>query len=242
VSARDERPLRAVPRPLLATLAAALALQIAWQAAQPKPVASARALPAPPTVAALRIASLGEPLPLAQMMMLYLQAFDNQPGISIPFRELDYGRVIEWLAAALALDARASYPLLVASQVYAQVPDEARTRMMFEFVYRQFLRDPDRRWRWLAHAALVAKHRLKDQSLALFYAREIARLAPAAPGWARQMHIFILEDLGEIESAKILLGALLSTGEISDEHELHFLTGRLQAMQNAGKSTPATNN
>ena len=215
---------------------------MAWQASQTRPIARAQALPTPPPVAVLRIASIGEPLPLAQMMSLYLQAFDNQPGVSIPFRELDYERVIQWLAAALALDPLANYPLLMASQVYAQVPDEARTRRMFDFVYQQFLRDPDRRWRWLAHAAIAAKHRLHDQTLALFYAREIARLAPAAPAWARQMHIFVLEDMGEIESAKILLGALLSTGEISDEHELRFLTGRLQAMQSAGKSTPATKN
>jgi hypothetical protein len=242
VIARDERPMRSVPRAVVAMLAATLALQVGWQSAQPRPVASARALTAPPGVAALRIACLGEPVPLAQLMTLYLQAFDNQPGVSIPFRELDYRRVTQWLATILALDPIGQYPLLLASQVYAQVPDQARTRTMFDFVYEQFRRDPNHRWRWLAHASLVAKHRLKDPSLALLYAREIARLAPDAPGWARQMHIFVLEDLGEIESAKILLGALLNSGEIRDEHELRFLTERLEAMQNAEKSTPSSKN
>ena len=242
MSPRDSRPLRAVPRAVLAALATTLLLQVAWQSTQPRPVARAHALAEPPAVAALRIASLGEPVPLAQLMTLYLQAFDNQPGISIPFRDLDYQRVMQWLTTILALDPVGQYPLLMASQVYSQVPDPARTRMMFDFVYQQFLRDPNRRWRWLAHATIVAKHRLKDPALALAYAREIARLAPAAPGWARQLHIFILEDMGELESAKVLLGALLSTGEITDEHELRFLTDRLHSMQNAEKSTPATKN
>ena len=237
---RDERPLRAVPSLVLVVLAAALALQVIWQSSQPRPRARAQMLPAPPTLALSRTASLGEPVPFAQLMTLYLQAFDNQPGISIPFRELDYQRVIEWLATILALDPIGQYPLLLASQVYAQVPDPARTRAMFDFAYQQFLRDPNRRWRWLAHASLVARHRLKDPALALFYAREIARLAPTAPGWARQMQIFALEDLGEIESATILLGALLSSGEIRDEHELRFLTERLEAMQTVGKSTSAS--
>ena len=205
-------------------------------------MARAEALDAPPAVSTLRIASLGEPVALAQLTTLYLQAFDNQPGISIPFRELDYRRVIEWLTAILGLDPLGQYPLIMASQLYAQVPDQARTRLMFNFVYEQFLIDPNRRWRWLAHAALAARHRLNDQALALHYAREIARLAPEAPGWARQMHIFVLEDMGEIESAKILLGALLSSGEVRDEHELHFLADRLQALENAGKSsTPSKN-
>ena len=112
--ARDERPITAVPGAVLALLAAALALQIAWQSMQPKPVARAAALDAPPAVAVLRIASLGEPVALAQLTTLYLQAFDNQPGISIPFRELDYGRVTQWLAAILALDPIGQYPLLMA--------------------------------------------------------------------------------------------------------------------------------
>ena len=240
--ARDERALTAVPRAVGLALLAALVLQIAWQWAQPKPVASAAALTAPPPLAALRVASIGEPVVLAQLITLYLQAFDNQPVISIPFRALDYRRVTQWLATLLDLDPLGQYPLLMASQVYSQVPDQARQRMMFDFVHEQFLRDPDRRWRWLAHATIMAKHRLNDSALALNYADEIARRAPAAPSWARQMRIFILEDIGELESAKILLGGLLAGGEIKDEHELHFLTERLEAMKNAEKPSPATKN
>jgi hypothetical protein len=202
-----ERPLSAVPRAVWLALLAALILQIAWQWAQPKPVASAVALSAPPPVAALRVAGLGEPVVLAQLMTLYLQAFDNQPGISIPFRDLDYRRVTQWLETILALDAAGQYPLLMAAELYSQ-------------------------------AAIIAKHRLHDDQLALRYARDIVRLAPAAPGWARQMHIFILEDIGEVESAKILLGGLLASGEIKDERELHFLTERLEDLKNAEKSSP----
>lgn len=240
--ARDERPLRAVPRIVTATLLAALLLHVMWQAAQPTPVARAEALGAPPTLPVLRIAGAGEPVALAQLMTLYLQAFDNQPGISIPFRNLDYRRVIQWLDAILGLDPHGQYPLLLASHVYSQVPDAARERMMLDFVNEQFLRDPNTRWRWLAHATIMAKHQLKDDALALSYAREIARLAPSAPDWARQMHIFILEDLGELESAKILLGGLLASGEIHDDHEVRFLTERLDAMETAEKSLPASKN
>ena len=116
--ARDERPLAAVPAMVFAMLITALGLQITWQAAQPRPVARAEALKAPPAVPVLRVASLGEPVALAQLMTLYLQAFDNQPGISIPFRELDYRRVIEWLETILALDPATQYPLLMATHLY----------------------------------------------------------------------------------------------------------------------------
>ena len=241
--ARDERPLSAVPRAVAVALAAALAAQLAWQAAQPRPVARAETLAAPPPMPVLRVLSLGEPVALAQLMTLYLQAFDNQPGISIPFRDLDYPRVAQWLDAILGLDPLTQYPLLMASQLYAQVPDPARTRFMFDLVYQRFLEDPNRRWRWLAHAALISKHRLKDLPLALRYAREIAQRAPAAPAWARQMHLIVLEDMGEIESAKILIGGLLDSGEIKDIYELRFLLNRLEELKKKAEksSLPSKN-
>jgi len=211
---------------------------VAWRALQPRPDARAVALGAPPAPALLRPLALGEPIALAQLLTLYLQAFDNQPGVSIPFLELDYARVVAWLGTILELDPVGQYPLLMASQVYAQVPDAARQRQMCEFVRNQFDRDPDRRWRWLAHCAVMAKHRLGDTRLALSYADAIARSARRAPNWARQMRIFILEDLGELEAAKILLGGLLASGEVQEPKEIHFLMERLKALEAAEKASP----
>lgn len=231
-----------MPRGVIAALITALALQIGSQWLQSKPVARAEALEAPPATGALRVASLGEPVALAELTTLYLQAFDNQPGISVPFRELDYDRVIRWLTAIIDLDPAGQYPLLLASQVYLQVPDPERQRRMSAFVYEQFLRAPNERWRWLAHVSIMAKHRLHDDKLALRYASDITRLAQWAPPWARQMQIFILEDIGEIEAARIMLGGLLVEGRITDEHEVRFLTERLEELKNVEKQTKSSKN
>ena len=125
----------------------------------------------------------------------------------------------------------------MASHLYAQVPDEMKQRYMLDWVYRKFGDDPERRWRWLAHATLMAKHRLRDNALALRYAEGIARLASGAPSWARQMHVFIREDMGEVESATILLGGLLATGEIKESSEIRFLTERLEQMKKAAENS-----
>jgi len=142
-----------------------------------------------------------------------------------------------WLDTALALDPAAQYPLMMASQLYGQVNDEARRRSMCEFVHRAFMERPDARWRWLAHCAVMARHRLKDMPLALRYAEDIASRAGKASAWARQMRIFLLEDMGEVERATVLLGGLLAGNEITDSKELHFLTGQLERLKNVGKST-----
>jgi hypothetical protein len=45
------------------------------------------------------------------------------------------------------------------------------------------------------------------------------------------MQIFVLEDIGEIESAKVLIGGLLESGTITDPQELQFLMNRLKEIE-----------
>jgi len=229
----DERPLADVPGIVWLALAVALAAQITWRSASPRPAMAAADLPPAPSVASLRLAALGEPEALARLSMLYLQAFDYGGTNTSPYSRLDYGRLVAWLDAIVALDPRSDYPLFAAARVYADSPDPARTRLALEFIYRQFLADPDRRWASLAHAALVAKHRLKDLPLARRYAAAIDRYtrAPDVPLWARQMEVFILEDMNELDAARILLGGMLASGNIKDPQEAQFLARHLKDLE-----------
>jgi hypothetical protein len=165
--------------------------------------------------------------------MLYLQAFDYSGANQRPYRRLDYTRLVGWLDAILALDPRSEYPLFAAARIYAEIPDPAKSRLVLEFIYRQFFADPDHRWPWLAHAALLAKHRLNDLPLARRYAAAVDRYtrSPDVPVWARQMEIFILEDMNELEAARIMLGGLLASGRIKDPAEARFLAQRLEELE-----------
>ena len=237
---RDERPLATVPFGIWGALGALLAVQIAWQTARHPGTPAAADLPPPPRPGALRIASFGEPQAAARVAMLYIQTVDFSAGQALPYRNLDYPRLIGWLTAILELDPRGDYPLFSAARIYAEVPDPERARIALEFVYQAFLRDPNRRWPWLAHAALLAKHRLNDLALARRYAAAIDRHATAAdvPLWAKQMEIFILEDMNELEAAKIMIGGLLASGTLRDPAEARFLAQRLEELEKrlAGKS------
>lgn len=233
-----ERPIASVPKAALFLLALALCLQLAWHFMWPAKPPSAQDLPQAPSASALQLASVGEPIALAKMLMLYLQAFDSQPGLQLRYRQLDYGHVQNWLARMLALDPKGQYPLFAASQLYGGIPDQSRQRQMFDFVYQQFFIDPNHRWPWLARAAIVAKHGLKDLPLARKYAQAIRlhTTGSEVPSWAKQMEIFILEDMNELQSAKILLGGLVNSGQISDLHEMRFLKERLNAMEQLGRT------
>jgi hypothetical protein len=233
-----QRPISAVPRVLLALLALGLAAQLALKAAAPPPKASAEELPPAPGIGALRLASFGDPVALAKALMLYLQAFDYQSGTRVPYRDLDYDRLEAWLARILELDPQGQYPLLAAARLYAEVPVDSKQRSMLEFIYREFLRDPNRRWPWLAHATVIAKHRLHDLPLARRYAHAIQQYAVAenVPLWAKQMEAFILEDMNELEAARLVIGGYLQAGNIKDPAELKFLEEHLKQLELRARS------
>lgn len=237
---RDERGIRYVPPATIVLLLVTLAAQVALHTLQAPATARVRPLPEPPRAALAAALGFGDRVTIAKLTMLWLQSFDNQPGVSLAFAELDYSRLIGWLDVILEVDGQAQYPLLAASRIYAEVPDRARASAMLDFVERAFLEDPNRRWPWLAHAVYVAKHRLHDGERALRYATTLATHAsgPDVPGWARQMRIFVLEDMGEIEAAKVLLGGLLDSGRITDPHELWFLSQRLAELEARDRDTP----
>ena len=227
------RAVSAVPGWIRWLLAAAMATQVASQFAQRSHAPSAADLPHAPSAQALRLASLGEPAALARLAMIWLQAFDSSGDNAIPYRQLDYARLVAWLRAILATDSRSEYPLFAASRIYAENADPAKARLILDFIHEEFAADPNRRWPALAHAALLAKHRLHDLPLARRYAAAIQQLATddSIPLWARHMEVFILENMNELEAAKVMLGGLLAAGRIRDPEERRFLQGRMEELE-----------
>jgi hypothetical protein len=217
----------------LAILLLALCAQLAWSAYRPVLQDRQRHLPQAASVDVLRVASGGDELALSRLLLLWLQAFDAGPDGGLPLAALDYHALRSWLGAAADLDARSRYPLLAASQVYAAVEDPVRVRVMLDFVRERFLREPDRHWPWLAHAALTARHRLHDLPLALQYARELrSHTAPGTlPLWATQLEAWFAQDLNELDSARALIGGLIASGRIRDPGELRLLERRLQELE-----------
>ena len=176
---------------------------------------------------------MGEPALVARIAMLYLQSFDYHATNALPYRKFDYVTLSTWLRSIQSLDPLSGYPLFSAARVYAEVADAAKQRVMLDLIYDQFLFDPDRRWPEAAQAAMIAKHRLKDLLFALKFAHAIGSFAKAAdvPLWAKQMGLFILEDMNEIDAARIMLGGLIANGQVNDPVEIQFLQRRLKLLE-----------
>ena len=87
-----ERPLHDVPLAVIILLLLSFGVQLMWHSQQDPIVAKAEDLPAPLSSQSYAMSSLGEPVAMAKLLNLWLQAFDNQPGLSLSFHQLDYQR------------------------------------------------------------------------------------------------------------------------------------------------------
>ena len=66
--------------------------------------------------------------------------------------------------------------------------------------------------------------------LALSYASDLTEHARGkqVPAWARDMTVIVLEEMGELEAARLLIGGLIHEGRVTDKNELRYLHRKLQ--------------
>ena len=232
----EYKPLRSVSPLLWGVVSLMLAAQLGFHALQGAPKISSRdlQLSEPWSGNILNMMALGDASVLGRVLMLNLQSFDNQQGVSISFNDIDYDKLGQWLDSIVALDERAEYPHFSAAKIYASVNNKERRIKMVSWVRRHFKDAPNERWEWMAYMTNLAKHILKDDALALEMSREIRELTTQGevPGWTRQLEVFFLENANEYEASASLLANLLDAGEVTDPVEFSFLLDRLQDIIN----------
>ena len=210
-----------------------LALQFRFSSAHERTWSANASIGKPPDHLLLNLLSFGEQRATAYGMMLYLQSFDAQAGRALSIRSLDLNASNAWFESAMQIAPGQAYPLFLAARIYAEsAPPPVRAEML-ELIYRHFFKAPNERWPWLAHAAYIARHEMQDLALATRYARAIREYSTAAsvPRWARDLEIFMLASNNQIEAAQLLLGALIDSGQITDQRELQAMTERLQQLR-----------
>jgi len=182
-------------------------------------------LPDVPSESAMNLLVASDKAFAYRVLILWLQQFDVQAGQYISYQSMDYEKLIHWLQTLNKLELTSQYPLLLATRVYSRVADTNKTRMMLEYVFKEFQTNPGKNWRWLAEASITAQHKLKDLPLALKFATALAEEKnPDIPLWAKDIRLIILENLGEFEQIKLLVGGLLANKTIMDPNEIRFLS------------------
>lgn len=231
---RGERPLAQLPRLLLLAFVLLLGVQLfVHYRAQRQLAAIYQPLASPLEVDIYRGLSMGSQQLTGYLLALRLQLHDNQVGRHFSYSLIDYRALVDWLDRITELSQGTEYPMLLASRIYSATGDPGRLRQILAFIERRFDDDPQKHWRRLAEACVLAKHRLGDLELALSLAEKLA-LQPAGvqmPQWARDFRFLLLAELNELEAAIAIIQAMLETGSIQDPDELLFLQEKLLEYQ-----------
>ena len=249
VSAAPPPVARTRMRAAWSALAALLALQVVVARHAPETWRLENSAGRAPPAAAMRIASLDEPVLAGYVSALYLQGYDAQAGALLPLRTADFPAIRGWLELAFTLNPHSSYPVMLAAFDYsetAHLQDELahasvpQAPAILDFVERSFQAEPGAHWRWLAHAAWVSRYVLHDDTRAMAEARLLRAAPPGAdiPPWARELDTFVLGRHDPMEARRALLGGLAAGTKDTPQRDLDRLAGRIAAMETLPGSKP----
>ncbi|CAA6605605.1 conserved exported hypothetical protein [Rhodospirillaceae bacterium LM-1] len=201
-----------LPHPATWALLAMLAAQLLVWAWGRGMYANEEITPPPPPALSLKLAAMGDDQFLFRSLGLHLQNFGDTGGQVTPLADYDYQRLYGWFLALDGLDPLSDYVAVIAAQYYGLTPKNEDVRHVVAYLRAHAAKDYASNWRWLAHAVYLARHRMKDNVLALEVARELAGLPiPDLPPWTRAMPAYAMADLGEREAAIALLVAIMAT-------------------------------
>jgi hypothetical protein len=198
----DERRLSSLPMRALLSVVALAFLQI-YIAYLLRHVDAKRDYLAPvPSKVALDAMAFGDRGFLHRVYAMDVQNAGDTGGRIVPIRNYDFGRVVGWLEVLQQLDVRSDFAIGMADGYFGQTQDVRNVAPIVRFMMRDVATNPQKKWRWLYGAIYLARHRLRDNGLALEVARQLASYKfPGIDPWAGMTPAFILEDEGDYKGA-----------------------------------------
>lgn len=216
--------MRGLPRNALIAVLVAFALQAAFWSQTRSLRAGWEGVPPAPSTEVARALALGDGQFLYRAVTFSLQNMGDEGGRVTPLKDYDYQRLGRWFALLDRLDRKSSYLPVLAGYYFSQTPKTDDVRVVVGYLASIAARDPERNWRWLAHAVYLARHRVDDMKLALDLAFRLAALdVPGLPIWTKQMPAFVLAEVGDKEAARDVMEVILETDPNLTPEETNFM-------------------
>ncbi len=147
-----------------------------------------------------------------RMISVMLQNFGDTGGRVTPLEDYDFDDLTRWLRLSSMLDPESSFTPYLAALYFGGVQKPSMLPPLLEYLSDAGQRPGGENWRWLAHAAYLARFRMKNMDLALKYARQLAALPGDQPVWTRQMPGFILNSTGNKDEALEIMVKIIKEG------------------------------
>ena len=161
-------------------------------------------VPDVPGKAAVKALSFGDEEFYFRLLGMDLQNAGDTFGRFTELYKYDFKKLHAWFTLLDALDAQSDFIPFLASYYYSETQHIKDTRYVVDYLYEHSAWRPKEKYWWLAQAAYIAQHKLKDEDLALKVASPLEH-AEGAPLWVRELPAFVHEKRGEMDDAKVLL-------------------------------------
>jgi hypothetical protein len=212
---------------LYALLIGCLILNIAlWQYSHRQKVRWPN-VPKPPAELSLRASFLGDAMLAYRVWALALQNFGSSGGYNAPLKDYDYNYIGAWLDTLDSLDPNSDFAPFLAAYFFSGSQDaQGHLPIIIAYLEKAGSRPEGEKWRWLAQAMYLARHKLKDMDEALRLSRKLGDMyRPGMPAWTLQTEALITNEIvGDKEAAYVLLKAMLATeAEHMQGPEVNFM-------------------
>lgn len=170
-------------------------------------------VPKPPSELNLTSSFFGDTALAYRVWALALQNFGNAGGAFTPLKDYNYQYVGEWLDRLDGLDPQSNFAPYLASYYFgaSQSPKE-QLPYIIAYLEKIGTRPEGEKWRFLAQAVYLARHKMQDMPEALRLAKKLSSIyRPGMPAWTKQMEVLITNEVGDKEAAYILMKSILAT-------------------------------
>lgn len=188
-------------------------------------------VPPVPSVRTSTLMTLGDTQLAYRSGALTLQMLGDGGGRVVPLKEYDYQKLGQWFDVLDTLDPAADHVPMIAAYYFGASRVPSDIAVIVNYLGRIGDNPVGQKWRWLGHAAYLARHRLDNMDLALDIAYKLARIQPAdgkpLPIWARQMPAFLLNAQGDKQTSRDLIEQMLSSADDLHPNEVNFMKAYL---------------
>ncbi len=188
-------------------------------------------VPPVPTARTAEMGALGDAQFSYRSGAMTLQVLGDTGGEITPLKEYNYARLGDWFGVLSALDPASDHIPMIAAYYFGATRVPQDVKVIVDYLAVVGDSPVGQKWRWLAHAAYLARHRLNDMDRAIELAYRLARITPLdgkpLPVWARQMPAFILNAQGEAQASRRLIEQMLLTDTGMHPNEINFMAAYL---------------
>lgn len=188
-------------------------------------------VPPVPSAQASILMTLGDRQLAYRSGALTLQTLGDGGGRVVPLKEYDYHKLGQWFDVLDALDPASDHVPMIAAYYFGATHVPSDVAVIVNYLARIGDSPVGQKWRWLGHAAYLARHRMDNLDLALDIAYKLAHIQPLdgkpLPIWARQMPAFLLNAQGDKEASRALIEDMLSSAGDLHPNEVNFMKGYL---------------